>query len=119
MGRCINEVFARAGIETSMGTKLHATFIDAGLEPPNMTTDANIGAGAEWVSRFTATFGAGLLRSILPSILEQGVATEEELDLDTFDERYTAEVVGQSSVVQWIPFVGAWSRKPSRTPHPD
>jgi hypothetical protein len=51
------------------------------------------------------------LRSILPSILQFGVATESELDLDTFDERYVREVVGRASVVQWIPFVGAWGRK--------
>ena len=48
---------------------------------------------------------------MLPAILEYGVATESELDLDTFDERYINEVVRQRSVVQWIPLVGAWARK--------
>jgi hypothetical protein len=61
--------------------------------------------------RFAAAFGAGILRSILPAILEYGIATESELALDTFDERYVSEVVRQGSVVQWIPFVGAWGRK--------
>ena len=53
----------------------------------------------------------GILRSILPVILEHGIATESELDLDTFDERYVREVSRQGSVVQWIPFVGAWGHK--------
>jgi hypothetical protein len=49
----------------------------------------------------------------VPAILEHGVATESELDLDTFDERYINEVVAQESVVQWFPSVGAWARKRS------
>jgi len=77
-----------------------------------MCTHAIIGAGEDWVRRFAAAFGAGILRSVLPSILEYGVATEAELDLDTFDERYIDEVVRQGSVVQWVPFVGASARKP-------
>jgi ubiquinone/menaquinone biosynthesis C-methylase UbiE len=111
LGRCVGEVFARGGVEMAMGTRLYEVFVAAGVEPPRMCTNALIGAGEEWVRRFAAAFGAGILRSILPSILQFGVATESELDLDTFDERYVSEVVGQASVVQWIPFVGAWGRK--------
>lgn len=91
-----------------MGTRLHEVLIAAGVAPPQMCTDALIGAGDQWVRRFAAAFGAGILRSILPVIFEHGIATESELDLDTFDERYIDEVVRQDSVVQWLPFVGAW-----------
>jgi hypothetical protein len=48
---------------------------------------------------------------MLPVILEHGIASENELDLDTFDQRYVDEVVRQGSVVQWIPFVSAWALK--------
>jgi SAM-dependent methyltransferase len=99
------------GVETAMGTRLHEVFVASGLEPPQMCTDAIIGAGESWARRFAAAFGSGILRSLLPAILEYGVATESELDLDTFDERYLNEIVRQGSVVQWIPFVGAWARK--------
>ena len=78
---------------------------------PTDVYEPAIGAGDEWVRRLAAAFGAGILRSILPSILRFGVATEGELDLDTFDERYVSEVVSRASVVQWFPFVGAWGRK--------
>jgi hypothetical protein len=40
-----------------------------------------------------------------------GVATEEELGLETFDQRYQEEVLRQGSVVQWLTYVGAWARK--------
>jgi ubiquinone/menaquinone biosynthesis C-methylase UbiE len=112
MARCLQEAFARGGVEMAMGTRLYEVFVAAGLEPPEMCTHALIGAGEAWVRRFAAAFGAGILRSVLPSILEYGVATEAELDLDTFDERYIEEVVGKGSVVQWVPFAGAWARKP-------
>ena len=90
---------------------MYEVFVAAGAEPPRMCTNAIIGAGEEWVRRFAAAFGAGILRSILRSILQFGVATESELDLDTFDERHVSDVVGRASVVQWFPFVGAWGRK--------
>ena len=94
-----------------MGTRLYEVFVAAGVEPPQMSTKAIIGGGEEWGRRFAAAFGAGILRSILPTILEYGIATESGLALGTFDERYISEVVRQGSVVQWIPFVGAWGRK--------
>jgi hypothetical protein len=111
LGRCVSEAFARGGVQMAAGTRLHEVFVAAGLEPPQMCTGAVIGAGEEWARRFAAAFGAEILRSILPAILQYGVATESELDLDTFDERYINEVVRQRSVVQWIPLVGAWARK--------
>ena len=84
----------------AMGTRLYEVFVAAGVESPKMCTNALIGTGEDWVRRFAAAFGAGILRSILPSILQFGVATESELDLDSFDERYVSEVVGRASVVQ-------------------
>jgi ubiquinone/menaquinone biosynthesis C-methylase UbiE len=111
MGRCVSEAFARSGVEMSMGTRLYEVFVSAGLEPPQMSTSAVIGAGEDWARRFSAAFGAGIIRSVLPVLLEHGVVTEAELKLDTFDERYVDEVVRQASVVQWIPFIGAWARK--------
>jgi SAM-dependent methyltransferase len=111
MGNCVREAFGRSGVEMSMGTGLHEVFVAAGLEPPEMCTAAVIGGGEDWARRFVAAFGAGILGSVLPVLLEHGVTTAADLDLDTFDERYIDELVRQKSVVQWIPFVGAWSRK--------
>jgi SAM-dependent methyltransferase len=111
MGRCVRDAFACSGVELWMGTQLFEAFMSAGLEPPALHTDAVIGAGEDWTRRFATAFGAGIIRSVLPVLEAHGVVTEDELDLDTFDERYVAEVVGQSSVVQWIPFVGAWAHK--------
>jgi hypothetical protein len=58
-----------------------------------------------------APYAANTLRSLIPMILEYGIATEEEIDIDTFEHRYRAEVLGQRSVVQWWSCVSAWARK--------
>ena len=47
-----------------------------------------MGVGSDWLERFTAAYGANILRSALPAMLRYGVATAEELGLDTFDRRY-------------------------------
>jgi SAM-dependent methyltransferase len=111
LGRWVSETFARSGAEMAMGTKLHPVFLAAGLEAPPMRTDALIGGGREWVERFVSAFGASLLRSLMPQILQYGVATEDEIAIETFDRRYLEEVLSQGSVIQWLPHVGAWARK--------
>jgi hypothetical protein len=93
-----------------MGMKLHQTFRSAGLPAPRLLSTALIGGHPEWIVRF-AEYGANTLRSLLPLILEYQIATEAELGLSTFENRYRDEVINQGGVVQWIPFVGAWSRK--------
>jgi ubiquinone/menaquinone biosynthesis C-methylase UbiE/ketosteroid isomerase-like protein len=109
LGYCVGETFRRGGVEISMGQKIHQFFLDAGFEAPRMQTDALVGGGADFLERFVSSFGANMLRSMLPSILEHGVASEEEIAIDAFDERYLEEVLGQGSVVQWFPFVAAWA----------
>jgi SAM-dependent methyltransferase len=111
LGRCLNESYARSGVELQMGTKLYQVFLAAGLEPPQLRSEALMGGGRDWLERFTAAFGANILRSLLPAIVHYGVATEEELGLETFDRRYQEEVLRQGSVVQMMNYVGAWARK--------
>jgi SAM-dependent methyltransferase len=111
LGRCSSETFARGGVELAMGTKLHQVFLAAGLEAPRMCTDAFIGGERDWVERYVSAFGAGVLRSIMPLILQYGIATEDEIAIETFDRRYREEVLSQGSVIQGFPCVGAWARK--------
>ena len=95
-----------------MGWKLYQTFLDAGLPAPGLQADALINGGREWMEHF-APYLANLLRSLMPKILEYGIATEDEIAIETFEERYLEEVFSQGSIVQWWPCVGAWARKPS------
>jgi SAM-dependent methyltransferase len=111
LGRCVNESCARGGVELAMGTKLYQVFLAAGLETPQLRSEVLIGGGRDWLERFAAAYGANILRSLLPVMLRYGIATEEELGLETFERRYHEEVLSQGSIVQWLTCVGAWARK--------
>lgn len=115
LGRWCSETFARGGVEMAMGTKLHQVFVAAGLESPRLTMDTLIGGGREWLKRYVATFGASHLRSYMPQLLKYGIATEAEIGIDTFDERYLGELLGQETVIQSVQCVAAWARKRSTT----
>ena len=56
---------------------------------------------------------AGTVRSLLPLILKFGIATEEDVAIDTLAERLRGEAVSQRAVVRGPDLVSAWARKAS------
>ncbi len=51
------------------------------------------------------------IRSLLPLTVKYGVATEVEIDIETFEARFCDDVLGWGSVVRSLACVGAWVRK--------
>ncbi|MGH8977188.1 MAG: class I SAM-dependent methyltransferase [Acidimicrobiia bacterium] len=89
-----------------MGLRLYRTFLEAGLDAPELRQDAPIGGGPHWP-------GYGLvaesLRSLLPFVEQLGTVTADEVDIDTFETRLRAEAL-QHDAVQILPVVvGAWA----------
>jgi protein-L-isoaspartate O-methyltransferase len=107
-GRWIVEAFTRAGVETSMGSRLYPLFRQAGLPAPEMLSGGRVEGSPE--SQIFEWF-AETIRSLLPMIEKTGVATREEIGVDTLAERLRAEVVGKGAVVHAPLFVGAWAHK--------
>ena len=108
-GRWIVEAFTRAGVETSMGSRLYSIFVQAGLPAPEMISGGRVEGSLEspifeWL--------AGTVRSLLPMIEKTGVATKEEVGIDTLADRLRAAVGEKSAVVHAPLLVGAWVRKP-------
>lgn len=103
------ETFRRAGMDLKMGLRLFPLFLGAGLPVPQMRLDAAVGGGPEW-----AGYGyiASMLRTLLPLIVKFGVATAEEVDIDTFEARFRDEVVSRGGVVTTWSFITAWVRLP-------
>ena len=91
-----------------MGFKLYQAFLDAGLPGPAMRLEADLGGGPEWDGYAGA---AAVLRSALPKLIEYGIATAEEIDIDTYERRLRDEVVGQRGILMRPPMVSAWARK--------
>jgi hypothetical protein len=91
-----------------MGSRLYSIFRRAGLPAPEMISGGRVEGSAEsqifeWL--------AGTVRSLLPMIEKTGVATKEEVGIDTLADRLRAAVVEKNAVVHAPIFVGAWTRK--------
>ena len=55
---------------------------------------------------------AGVVRTLAPAIVGHGLATEEELDLDTLADRITSALAESGSVLVPPILAGAWGRRP-------
>lgn len=54
---------------------------------------------------------AGIIRAVLPRLPQLGVATEAEIEVDTLDDRLTAEHRQSGATCFWELIVCAWARK--------
>jgi hypothetical protein len=58
-------------------------------------------------------WGAETIRTVPPLILKFGLATAEEVSIDTLAERMRDEALGQRLVVRAPDIISAWTRKPA------
>lgn len=105
----ITETFRRGRIELQMGLKLHQTFVGAGLPAPRMMSAARIEAGPD---SQVYEYIVQTLRSLLPMIVRLGVATAEEMQIETLARRLRSEAMFMGCVMIAPLMVGAWARKP-------
>ena len=86
----ILDVFEHSGAHLDMGIGLYRTFVDAGLPPPEMHFQSPIGAAETWAGyRYMAT----IFQSLLPLLEKYGLATSEQVGIDTLAERLRQEVL--------------------------
>jgi ubiquinone/menaquinone biosynthesis C-methylase UbiE len=105
----ILDAFAQAGIEMEMGHKLYQTFKAAGLPAPQMEIDGFIG-GVEDIS--PALF-ANVVRMLVPQLEALGVASAEEIQIDTLEQRMRADLKKTGGVMSTPLLIGAWARLPA------
>lgn len=99
----------RAGVETEMGFKLRRAFLEAGLPEPRMELNAPVGGGPRWGGY---EFAAGTLRTLLPLVERFGIATAEDVGVDTLADRLREEMVASDGVGKPPEMVSAWAPKP-------
>lgn len=107
MFQWMEAAFLAAGADPQMGMKLFTTFRAAGLPAPELETTRLLGGGPDFCAYAQ---GAMVLRSLLPLIVAQGIATADEIDVDTLEERVRAEVVAGGGVIAMPMHVGAYAR---------
>jgi len=105
----IMELYRRAEMDLYPGLRLFSLFQDAGLPDPQMHLDAAVGGGVDWPGY---EYIAGLVRTILPRLVEHGVATADEVDIDSLAERLRAETVASRGVMTTWSFITAWTPGP-------
>jgi len=92
-----------------MGSKLHATFVEAGLEAPSMRLEAMIGGGAN--STDVLRLMVDLIATLLPEMQRLGVATVAEVEVDTLFDRMQREAAAHDNVLVGHFQIAAWTRK--------
>ena len=104
----IHETFLHSGVNMEMGLHLYAAFQQAGLPAPAMHMETLLGGDAD-----CAQMPVDVLRSIRPLAQRHNVSLEGLGDLETLADRIYAEATRLNTVMNVIPIVSAWARKPT------
>lgn len=99
------EVTVRYGADPHCGSRLYAAYVMAGLGEPTVVTAAIHGKGAGGVDVLLQI--RNLARSLLDEMERFGVATRQDIGIDTLLERMLAEAVATDSTVVGHLQVGA------------
>ena len=106
----ILDVFEHSGAHLDMGIGLYRAFVDAGLPPPEMHLQSPIGAAKTWAGyRYMAT----IFQSLLPLLEKYGLATAEQVGVDTLAERLRQEVLRSKRPFFLPPHVTAYTVLPT------
>jgi SAM-dependent methyltransferase len=104
----ITRAFEGTGIDPALGSSLGVVFRSAGLPWPYMTSFQKASCGPEgfyWL--FAET-----VRTLLPHIVRLGLASAEQVDIETLESRLRDEAVAMGHTVFSPRWVGAWVRVP-------
>ena len=108
-GEWVGEALRRSGARVDMGMRLYHAYRDAGFVDAETLVSHMSGCGIrrEMIDYFVET-----IRSILPRIEQYGIATREEVQIDTLADRI--EAVARATDPQWVAArnISAWAKKP-------
>jgi ubiquinone/menaquinone biosynthesis C-methylase UbiE len=103
----ILSAFKAGGAELNMGSKMLRAFLGAGLPRPTMIAASRVESGAD---SYAYAYMAATLRSLVPVLERAGLATAEEVAIDTLADRLRQDAVANERVIFLPRMVGAWSR---------
>ncbi len=101
-----------SGAESRMALKLYPAFIAAGLPTPSIEAEVGVMGYQDAFVEPLANFLVQGLRSMTPVILKYGLASEQELELDTYARRMIDAFRAGGGILMSPPFIGCWTRKP-------
>jgi hypothetical protein len=95
-------------IDPRFGSSLAKVFRGAGLPWPHMMSWQKTCCGPDGFYGWLAD----LIRAVLPHVVRLGLASAEEIDVDTLEGRMRGEAVTRQLAVYGPRWVGAWTRIP-------
>ena len=99
--------FRSAAPSWDAAARLIEHFSNAGLPQPQLFSETPVGGGVD--APYYAWL-AVVARTLLPRMVETGVATAESVAIDTLESRLRSAVVDARSQVEWPAQVCAWTR---------
>lgn len=102
----VGEALAHAGVDTSLGPKLWQVLTAAGLEPRGML-GVHLCFGPN--DPAASVLLASIVRTVTPHIERFGVATADEIQLETLQERLAAELAAAQAVWPHPTLYTAWA----------
>lgn len=95
------------GADPGTGFGLHVTLTEAGLAVSHVRAEAIVQTPDQ------SYVTAAIVRALIPRIEAAGVATADEIDVDTLDERLARERATHGATYIGEMIFGAWARRPS------
>ena len=105
----VMQTFTRIGADPRTGSRLAQIFEEADLPAPQMISHARVEHGSD---SSIYNLVAQTTRVMLPLMQRTGVATAEEVGVETLAERIREEAVALNATLVTPPFIGAWARTP-------
>lgn len=103
----IKQTIEREGADVHMGFNLYRVLTRAGLSVEQVRAEAIV-----QTSEAPHAVGA-IIRAMLPRIVEHGVATKDEIGIDTLQERLDEERMNTHTTYVGDMMFGAWARTPT------
>jgi ubiquinone/menaquinone biosynthesis C-methylase UbiE len=104
----LGETFNRAGIQPSLGRRLWSVLQDAGVQPLGMLgIQPHFGPDDPAASALLA----GIVRTMLPLIEQTGVATAQQVEAVTLEDRLAAEMTARGAVFAHPILLSAWGNR--------
>ncbi len=106
--RWIVETYRKVGVEPDMGARQYAAFRAAGFQP-RLTGTTRIESGPDSI---VYQFTAQTLASLLPAMEQHGIATPDEIGIDTLADRLRVEAIAGDHCIMLPRLIAAWASKP-------
>jgi len=103
----IRAALEKTGADNRMGLKLFSTFVAAGLPAPSMSLEASIGGGENDPGSLLLP---EVVRSLLPVIESLGIASAEQVQIESLESRVRAEIAELGAVTILPTLIGAWTK---------